>query len=300
MNKVLNYSKFFIVSSIFLIITGLGVILYFGLNLSIEYTGGTKVILNQQNQNIDLAELSSFLSSQGFKVSKAENEGQSIVITLNESDSKKSSILKNELETNFKGIQVSSIETVGSSYGNEFMRNSILALFLSLLGIFIWVSYTFWGLREQVSSFHLGISALISLLHDVLIVISTFSILGYFYNIEIDGLFLTALLTIVGFSINDTIVVFDRIREKLNTNPSLSLEDASNESIFETLNRSITTSFVVMVIMLSLFLLGGESIRYFSLALVIGIIAGTYSSIFIATPFLIMLNKSNFLNKKNT
>ena len=130
------------------------------------------------------------------------------------------------------------------------------------------------------------------MLHDVLIVVSTFSLLGFLYGVEIDGLFLTAILTVIGFSINDTIVVYDRIRENLiKHGEDSNFVQVANHSIYETLNRSFITSFVVIFIMFALFLLGGESIRYFSLALVIGILAGTYSSIFIATPFLIFLNK---------
>ena len=145
---------------------------------------------------------------------------------------------------------------------------------------------------NNIPSWQFGLATLVAMFHDVLIVISFFSLMGYFYGVEIDSLFLTALLTIIGFSVNDTIVVFDRIRENLiKYNNKMSFYEISNLSIFETLNRSLITSFTVILIMFALYLLGGESIKYFSLALVVGITAGTYSSIFIATPFVLIINK---------
>jgi preprotein translocase subunit SecF len=139
-----------------------------------------------------------------------------------------------------------------------------------------------------VSSWRFGIAAIVALLHDLFIVIGTFSILGHFQGVEIDSLFVTALLTVLGFSVHDTIVVFDRIRENLRVRAGKDLSEIINNSINQTLVRSINTSLTVIFVLLSLLLFGGDTIHNFVLALLIGIIAGTYSSIFIASPILLV------------
>lgn len=159
------------------------------------------------------------------------------------------------------------------------------------------IANAFRNIPKPYSSFRFGLSAILATLHDVIIVFGIFSILGHFFNIEIDALFITAMLTIIGFSVHDTIVVFDRIRENLGKLPKqMNFEEVVNYSIVETLNRSIATSFTVLLMLLSLYLLGGESIKNFVLAMLIGIFSGTYSSIFTAAPILVIWE--NFIAKK--
>jgi preprotein translocase subunit SecF len=141
---------------------------------------------------------------------------------------------------------------------------------------------------RPVSSWQFGVAAILALLHDLFIVLGIFSILGHFFQIEIDSMFVTAMLTVLGFSVHDTIIVFDRIRENLRVYAGQSMEFVVNHSISQTLVRSLNTSLTVLLVLLALLLFGGVTIRYFVLALFIGIIAGTYSSIFVASPILVL------------
>lgn len=294
MKNILNYSKILIAISVLIITIGLFIIFKFGFKLSIEYTGGSVIDISKSELNVveTKTKLEKFFQEKGILVKSIDESSEYLSIKFIETDSNKILDIKQQLTTNFTNLKVVNVETIGSTFGMEFFKNSIIAIALSLLGILVIVTYSFWNIPDKFYSYHFGIGAIVAMLHDVLIVISTFSLLGYYYNIEIDGLFLTAILTVIGFSINDTIVVYDRIRENLiKYNKEMSFEEVANHSIFETLNRSLVTSFVVIFIMFSLFLLGGESIKFFSLALVVGITAGTYSSIFIATPFVLFLNK---------
>jgi len=303
MLKVLSYSKFLIGASLAIITAGLVIIFTYGFKLSIEYTGGSVIDIskNELNHEEVVSSLGKFFDEDRIEHKSIEVGKDYISIKFNEADSNKILEVKQKISTKFPNYKIINVETIGSTFGMEFFKNSVLAIVLSLLGILAIVTFSFWNIPDKYFSYHFGIGAIVAMLHDVLIVVSTFSLLGYYYNVEIDGLFLTAVLTVIGFSINDTIVVYDRIRENLiKFNKEMSFEDICNHSIFETLNRSLVTSFVVIFIMFSLFLLGGESIKYFALALVVGISAGTYSSIFIATPFVLFLNKKfNRNNSKN-
>ncbi len=290
--KILNYSKLLIAISLLIIISGIYIISTFGFKTSIEYTGGTVFSFNSSKQE-DLISIKSLLKELGFETSDVSQDKQLIKIKVSETNPDRVVELKDKILAFNKDLKLEGIETVGSSMGIEFAKNSFIAIVLSLLGILVFVTYTFYNLPNNIPSWQFGLATLGAMFHDVLIVISFFSLMGYFYGVEIDSLFLTALLTIIGFSVNDTIVVFDRIRENLiKYNNKMSFYEIANLSVFETLNRSLITSFTVILIMFSLYLLGGESIKYFSLALVVGIAAGTYSSIFIATPFVLFINNN--------
>jgi preprotein translocase subunit SecF len=161
-------------------------------------------------------------------------------------------------------------------------------LILVSLGIVFYIAYAFRKVARPITSWQFGVAAIIALVHDLLIVLGIFSLLGHFHGVEIDSLFVTAMLTVLGFSIHDTIVVFDRVRENLKIYAGQSIEFVVNHSITQTLVRSLNTSLTVLFVLLALLLFGGETIRYFVLALFIGIIAGTYSSIFVAAPILVL------------
>jgi len=185
-----------------------------------------------------------------------------------------------------KGITELSFDSVGPSVSKSIALNAIGALIAASLAIVLYVAYAFRNAPRPVSPWSFGVMAIIALLHDALFVLGVFSILGHFLGVEIDALFVTAILTVIGFSVHDTIVVFDRIRENLRRRKG-SFEDTVNASILETLARSINTSLTVILTLLALFLFGGQSIRLFILALLIGIASGTYSSIFNASPLLV-------------
>ena len=154
--------------------------------------------------------------------------------------------------------------------------------------IVIYISLVFRSVPKPASSIRFGVSAIFALVHDVLVVVGFFSILGHFFNVEVDALFVTALLTIIGFSVHDTIVVFDRIRENLGKEGGGNFAKTVNDSILQTLGRSLNTSLTVLLVLLSLLLFGGASIKWFVVALIVGVASGTYSSIFNAAPILVI------------
>ena len=184
------------------------------------------------------------------------------------------------------GVEELSFDSVGPTVSKDIAQSAILSLILVSVAIVFYVAYAFRNTPKPVSPWSFGFMAIAALLHDALFVIGVFSILGHFFNVEIDSLFVTAVLTVIGFSVHDTIVVFDRIRENLRREKG-SFEKIVNDSIQETLARSINTSLTVILTLLALLLFGGQSIRMFVLALLIGIASGTYSSIFNASPLLV-------------
>jgi len=181
----------------------------------------------------------------------------------------------------FKELQ---IETVGPTVGNEIRNRAVVAVFLASIGILLYIAYAFRNTQNPVLY---GICALAAMLHDVAVVVGVFSILGWVHGVEVDALFVTALLTVIGFSVHDTIVVFDRIRENLQRKVSPSFEETVNYSVVQTVVRSLNTSLTVVLTLLALYLFGGESTRWFVLALLIGVVSGTYSSIFNASQLLV-------------
>ncbi|MEK9209494.1 MAG: protein translocase subunit SecF, partial [Patescibacteria group bacterium] len=187
---------------------------------------------------------------------------------------------------------------IGPVIGRELKQKSLLALILVGLMIIAYIAFAFRKVSKPVSSWKYGVTAVLALVHDVLIPTGVFSFLGHFYGLEIDILFVTALLTILGFSVHDTIVVFDRIRENLKKRKEDSFEKAVNASVNQTLTRSVNTSLTVLFALLALFFLGSQSIKYFSLTLILGVSFGTYSSIFLASPLLVSWQKFSENRKK--
>lgn len=185
-----------------------------------------------------------------------------------------------------KGINELSFDSVGPTVSSTIAKNAIASLVVVSLAIVLYIAFAFRNAPQPVSPWSFGIMAIIALLHDAFFVLGVFALLGHFFGVEIDALFVTAILTVIGFSVHDTIVVFDRIRENLRREKG-SFETIVNHSILETIARSINTSLTVLLTLLALFLFGGQSIKLFVLALLIGIASGTYSSIFNASPLLV-------------
>jgi preprotein translocase SecF subunit len=173
-----------------------------------------------------------------------------------------------------------SLTTIGAVVSSDLVTQALILILVGSLGILLWITYRFRDVK-------FGVTALVSLLHDVIVVVGVFAILGTFFNVEIDALFVTAMLTVIGFSVHDTIVVFDRIRENKARHAGEPFDAIVNHSILQTFGRSIMTSLTVVITLLALLLFGGAAIQDFVLALLIGIISGTYSSIFVASPLLV-------------
>ena len=185
------------------------------------------------------------------------------------------------------------LTTIGPVISAELTQQAIILVLIGSIGILLWMTFRF-------RDFRFGATALVALLHDVIVVVGAFAILGTFFGLEVDGLFVTAMLTIIGFSVHDTIVVYDRIRENRSRHAGERFANIVNHSILQTLARSINTSLVVILSLLALFLFGGDSIRPFILALLIGITSGTYSSIFNAAPLLTVWEEWEARRKERT
>ncbi|MGH7882351.1 MAG: protein translocase subunit SecF [Candidatus Dormibacteraceae bacterium] len=281
----------FFLISLLIIIPGIISMITQGFLLGIDFAGGTEFDLHfnrppsvQQVQAVAVAE------NRQASVQLAGN-GTYIIRTLPLTPPQQQEF-RDRLTKNLGGINQAQVNEVGPTIAGELVQAALLAVLLASLLILFYLAFRFrkvpGGWR---SGFQFAGSALLALLHDVFVLAGIFSILGRVFNSnlgQIDQYFLTAVLTVVGFSVHDTIVVFDRIRENLNTTRQLSFEQVANLSIIQTLTRSISTSFTVVLVLIALLLFGGESIRGFVLALLIGIISGTYSSIFNATPLLVV------------
>lgn len=185
-------------------------------------------------------------------------------------------------------------DTIGPTVGKELRKNSFAAIGLTAVGIVLYLAWAFRRVSKPVASWKYGIVAVSAFIHDVTIPVGVFAVLGHFSGVAIDSLFITALLTVMGFSVHDTIVIFDRIRENLAKLKSVeSYEDTVNKSVNETISRSINTSLTVLIVLFATFIFGGQTTRYFALALIVGIIFGTYSSIFVASPLLVIWERAS-------
>lgn len=291
MLNTLKYYKFWFSVSAIIILFGIISLSMYGLKLGIDFKGGTYMELSFEKQ-VAPNVIKSVLDEQGLKnyqLQASENNGY-IVKTENLEKDTHSKILS-ELKTKAGEFKEVRFDSIGPVIGDELKRNAIYQLIIVSLGIVFYISYAFRKVAKPVTSWRFGWSAVIALLHDLLFVLGFFSLLGHFKGVEVDSLFVTALLTVLGFSVHDTIVVFDRIRENLKLFPGQSIEYVVNHSIAQTIVRSLNTSLTVLFVLLSLLIFGGETIRYFVLALFVGIIVGTYSSIFIASPVLVQWQK---------
>ncbi len=270
----------------------------FGLNLGIDFVGGSRIELESksfQNSGSKNSVINIFRAN-GIEVNSVQQSGDKLIIRSREVNEKAHSKLDSAFIRKYPDFKELSFETIGPTIGRETTQNALWALFYASVLIVIYITWSFRSVPKPASSFRFGICAIVALIHDVLVVVGIFAILGYFWKVEVDSLFVTALLTVIGFSVHDTIVVFDRIRENLIKLGSNNFSYIVNESILQTLVRSLRTSLTVILVLIALLLFGGESIRWFVVALLVGIISGTYSSIFNASPLLVLWQE--LTNKK--
>ncbi|KKU07238.1 MAG: Protein translocase subunit SecF, partial [Candidatus Magasanikbacteria bacterium GW2011_GWA2_45_39] len=189
-------------------------------------------------------------------------------------------------------------QTIGPSISAELKQKSYSAILLVLIAIVLYIAFAFRKVSRPVSAWKYGVCAVLALTHDIFIPVGIFAALGHYKGVEIDTLFVTALLTILGFSVHDTIVVFDRIRENLLKYSKESFEQVVDRSVNQTMVRSISTSFTVLLVLLAVFFFGGATIKYFVLTLILGVIFGTYSSIFVASPLLVLWQRRAAVAKR--
>lgn len=288
--NLIKYRNSFFVFSLLVIIPGALALATWGLRLGIDFAGGTLwEIKFEERQEVKPEEIKSFFIKEGIDVSSvAATSTNSILVRMKVTDENKINELKSKLPSNFGKTSDLRLETVGPVISKELTQKALLAVGISIVAIVVYVTWAFRQVTKPASSLAFGICTIAALIHDVIVVVGIFAILGHLKAIEVDSLFITALLTVIGFSVHDTIVVFDRIRENLKKYEGAEFAEIINHSLLQTLGRSLNTSATVVFVLLALLLFGGESIKTFVLALLIGVVSGTYSSIANATPLLVV------------
>jgi len=288
--NLIKYKNWFFALSLLVIIPGIFALFVWGLKLGIDFSGGTLwEVRFDEAKNVNPQSFKIFLDEKGAQVSStAATSDSSILIRMRASDENKISELKKGIGEKYGQTKDLRLETVGPLISKELTQKAILAVSLAIVAIVLYVSWSFRKVPRPASPLAFGVCTIFALIHDVIVVIGIFAILGHFADIEVDSLFITAVLTVIGFSVHDTIVVFDRIRENLTKHTSMDFDGVINNSLLETMARSLNTSLTAVFVLVALLLFGGASIKTFILALLIGIISGTYSSIFNAAPLLIV------------
>lgn len=268
-------------------------LLTWGLKFGIDFTGGSLMELkfaNSQPSVISVQEQLADLEISSIIVQPTED---SIILRFKESDENSHKLVKEKLALLPEakaGMEELRFESIGPSIGEELRSKSFWLMFFVIMIIIIYIALVFQKVSRPVASWKYGLIAVIALFHDLIIILGIFAFLGQFYGIEINTTFVVAILTILGYSVNDTIVVFDRTRENLPKS-NVDFSSTVNNSVNQTLVRSLSTSFTTVLVLLSIFFLGGDSVSDFVLALIIGITFGTYSSIFLANPLLVVWEK---------
>lgn len=274
--------------SLLVIIPGMIALLVWGLPRGIDFTGGSLLDIRFDSGSLPPpAQVTTLYDKNGFVDAIVQTSGENgLIIRSKEMTDEQRNNIISQMEAQFNStITIQRFESVGPSVGQEVTQRSAGAVGLAALGILIYITYAFRGVSH---AFRYGIAAIIAMLHDVAVVFGVEAIIAHFFHWEVDSLFLTALLTVIGFSVHDTIVVFDRIRENLNISKKQPYETVVNRSIVQTLARSINTQLTVMLTLLSLAIFGGITIRHFVIILLVGVFSGTYSSIFNASPILVV------------
>jgi len=289
MIDIVNKRKWFFLISILLLIPGIISMIVFGFKLGIDFSSGTVMTLSF-NPPVEQAVLRDELIKLGHpEASIQKTSGGDFLIRIREINTEEKGALMTGLTEDLKTeVNIRDYETVSPAVASEVARNAGIAVLIASVFMLLYIAFAF---RKMPSPFRWGLSAVIALLHDVLIVMGVFSILGWAAGIEVDAMFITAMLTIVGYSINNTCVVYDRIRENVRKGISKDFAVTVNVSILETIARCINCSLTVIFTGLAIYLFGGVTIQEFILALLIGVAIGVYNSIFIAGPLLVVWDR---------
>ncbi len=276
----MKYKKIYFVISGILIAVGLYSLLAWGFNLGVDFKGGTIAEYKFQ-EAISTEEVSKNVEGEGIEVSSIQITGENqYVFRLSPLNTEEKDKFKSALDKTGKSFEELRFETVGPSIGPELIKKTFIAIGIAAGLLLFWVAY-------QFKSFMFGTSAILAMFHDTFNLIGLFALFGHFFSAEVDFLFVTAVLTTLSFSVHDTIVVYDRIREsqkKVGGN----LVDLANKAVSQTMVRSLNNSFTIIFMLFALILLGGSTVKWFAIALFIGTVLGTYSSPFVAVPLLVI------------
>lgn len=292
----IRYSWIWLFISAVIAVASIVVIAVWGLKPGIDFTGGSLMELNFAKVRPDNSLIIATLAEGDIKnviIQKTGEKGMIVrTATMSEEAHQKAiELIKSEFGKDDNTITERRFEMIGPSVSQQLRQRSLWAVILVCLGIISYVAYAFKGVSRPVASWKYGALCIVALAHDVLLVVGVFAVLGHFFGTEIDVAFIVAALTILGYSVNDTIVVYDRIREKLLRRTSESFSDLVNAGLNQTIMRSINTTATTLLPLFALYFFGGATIHSFTLALIIGITSGAYSSIFIASPLLVYVER---------
>lgn len=290
MLNIIQKRKYAYWFSILITLASILAISTWGLKLGIDFKGGTLMEVQfslEPTPSVDSV-TQSLSELQLLSLTLQPTENKSLLVRYGASTEETNIAVLERLKSLDPGVKQLRAEFIGGSVSDDIKKNAFTGILLSIVAIALYIAWAFRRVSGIVASWEYGLGAIISLVHDVLITIGVFSLLGHFFNIEVGVAFVAALLTILGYSVNDTIVVYDRVRENLlRAGRNEDFEKLVNRSLNETLGRSINTSLTVIITLLAITLYGGESIRYFALAILIGVTFGTYSSVYIASALLV-------------
>ena len=301
---IVKHRKIFYGISAALIAASIIALLIWGLKFGIDFTGGSLLEVAYESETPAVSEITAALTEAGIGNPSIRPTGESgyLIRTPFLSPDEHARVKDTLLFGGTRIFEEKRFDSIGPSIGTELKTRAVYAIALVLLAITLFIAFAFRKVSKPVSSWKYGLVALAALAHDVIIPTGAFALLGYFFGPEVDTLFVTALLVVLGFSVHDTIVVFDRVRENLRKNQEQNVKEPFEEvvgrSVTQTIARSINTSLTTVFVLATLYFLGPDSIRWFSLTLIIGIVAGTYSSIFLGSPLLVMIEKME--KKKNS
>ncbi len=307
---IINNRKFFYTFSSILVIASLLALFVWGLKPGIDFTGGTLIEVQYPQGRPEQAKIASAISAIDPAASVRPSGTDEYIVRMKPIDQTQKSLVFTALgvansaatttgstanastSPSSASAVVKTYDTVGPVLGAEALRKAYVSIILVIIGIVLFITFAFRKVSEPVSSWKYGLTAIVALIHNVIIPVGVFSALGHFAGYEVDTLFVTALLVILGFSIHDTIVVFDRVRENLHYKAAnKSFEEVVGQSVSQTFTRSVNTSLTTLIALVVLYILGGSTTEHFSLALIIGIAAGTYSSICLGSPLLVTIEK---------
>ncbi len=296
----MQHKKYFLAVPIILSVLSLLALLLWGLKPGIDLVGGSFLQVSYTTERPSAERVHDAAAAAGVADARVQPTGNNgFILRSGDLTNDEHQALLKSLGT-LGTVHEDQFTSVGPTIGSELLQKAWIAIALVIISIILFIAFAFRGVSKPVASWKYGVVAIITLVHDILIPTGLFAILGFTHNAEVDALFIVALLTILGISINDTIVVFDRIRENLHKNDQKSkhesFENVVSKSIMQTLTRSINTSLTVLIVLAALWIMGPASTRDFALTLIVGMIAGTYSSIFLASPLLVLWN--NFSHRK--
>ncbi len=292
----IRYSKVWLSIAALTMVASLAAIIVWGLKPGIDFTGGSLLEVSFSKNRPEVTAVEQVFDKLGLKERIIQKTGDAglIVRTSFLSEEEHQTVLKairDQFQTKEVAVKEDSFQTIGAAVSKQLRERSLWAIILVNVSIILYLAYAFRKVSRPVASWKYGVFAIVALVHDVLLVLGIFAALGHFKGVEIDIAFIVAILTVLGYSVNDTIVVYDRIRENLTRHSADNFPEIVNNGLNETLMRSLNTTFTVLLPLFALYFLGGSTIHNFALALLIGMASGAYSSIFIASPLVVMAER---------